>query len=84
MSNDVIEPLQPSIRSSPCLSLLLLLLLFEGLVQKKKLTTNPYSLYSEIEFWSGKPSRLHDRIRYLRVEGSSSDDPTWKIERLAP
>ncbi|KAK7690006.1 hypothetical protein QCA50_006648 [Cerrena zonata] len=38
----------------------------------------------EIEFWSGKPSRLHDRIRYLRVEGSSDDDPKWKIERLAP
>jgi pyridoxamine-phosphate oxidase len=39
---------------------------------------------SEIEFWSGKPSRLHDRVRYLRVEGSSDDHPQWKIERLAP
>ncbi|GJE98291.1 pyridoxamine 5'-phosphate oxidase [Phanerochaete sordida] len=38
----------------------------------------------EIEFWMGKPSRLHDRVRYLRVEGSSDDDPQWKIERLAP
>lgn len=32
----------------------------------------------EVEFWSGKPSRLHDRVRYLR------DGEDWKIERLAP
>lgn len=32
-----------------------------------------------IEFWQGKPSRLHDRFRYRR-EG----DCAWKIERLAP
>ncbi|KAF8908981.1 hypothetical protein CPB84DRAFT_1674021 [Gymnopilus junonius] len=38
----------------------------------------------EVEFWSGKPSRLHDRIRYLRKEGSSDEHPTWKIERLSP
>jgi len=34
---------------------------------------------SEVEFWAGKPSRLHDRVRYLR----KSDD-SWAIERLAP
>ncbi|OBZ71363.1 Pyridoxine/pyridoxamine 5'-phosphate oxidase [Grifola frondosa] len=38
----------------------------------------------EVEFWLGKPSRLHDRVRYLRIEGSPDDAPQWKIERLAP
>jgi pyridoxamine 5'-phosphate oxidase len=33
----------------------------------------------EVEFWQGRPSRLHDRIRYRRGDG-----PTWIIERLAP
>lgn len=32
-----------------------------------------------IEFWQGRPNRLHDRIRY-----SLTDDYEWKIERLAP
>jgi pyridoxamine 5'-phosphate oxidase len=31
-----------------------------------------------MEFWQGRPSRLHDRIRYERANGS------WRIERLAP
>jgi pyridoxamine 5'-phosphate oxidase len=33
----------------------------------------------EIEFWQGRPNRLHDRIRYA-VES----DYSWTIERLAP
>lgn len=33
----------------------------------------------EIEFWQGRPSRLHDRFQYTRAE-----DGAWKIERLAP
>ena len=32
-----------------------------------------------VEFWQGRPSRLHDRLQY-----SLQDDGTWKIERLAP
>ncbi|PCJ93243.1 MAG: pyridoxamine 5'-phosphate oxidase [Flavobacteriaceae bacterium] len=32
-----------------------------------------------IEFWQGRPNRLHDRIRYIM-----SEDFSWKIERLAP
>jgi pyridoxamine 5'-phosphate oxidase len=31
-----------------------------------------------LEFWQGRPHRLHDRIRY-RLEGSA-----WRRERLAP
>jgi pyridoxamine 5'-phosphate oxidase len=33
----------------------------------------------EVEFWQGRPNRLHDRIRYQLQE-----DYFWKIERLAP
>lgn len=32
-----------------------------------------------IEFWQGRPSRLHDRLRYGR-----QDDGSWRIERLSP
>ena len=32
-----------------------------------------------IEFWSGRPSRLHDRLRYTR---ESNDN--WRIERISP
>jgi len=31
-----------------------------------------------LEFWQGRPSRLHDRIRYRLADGE------WVIERLAP
>jgi len=32
-----------------------------------------------IEFWQGRPNRLHDRFLYTRL-----DQQVWKIERLAP
>lgn len=31
-----------------------------------------------IEFWQGRLNRLHDRLRYVREDGS------WRVERLAP
>jgi pyridoxamine 5'-phosphate oxidase len=34
---------------------------------------------SRIEFWQGRPSRLHDRFRYLKQA-----DGKWLIERLSP
>ena len=33
----------------------------------------------EVEFWQGRPNRLHDRIRYKLLE-----DFNWKIDRLSP
>lgn len=33
----------------------------------------------EIEFWQGRSSRLHDRLRYTLI-----DNGNWKIERLSP
>ena len=33
----------------------------------------------EVEFWQGRPNRLHDRIRY-----SSQEDFSWKTDRLSP
>lgn len=33
----------------------------------------------ELEFWQGRPNRLHDRIRY-----HLQDDYNWRIDRLSP
>lgn len=33
----------------------------------------------QIEFWQGRPNRLHDRLRYTLTEKLD-----WKLERLAP
>ena len=32
----------------------------------------------DVEFWQGRPNRLHDRLRYRRA------DQGWRIERLSP
>jgi pyridoxamine 5'-phosphate oxidase len=34
---------------------------------------------ASVEFWQGRPSRLHDRLRYRR-----QPDGSWCIERLSP
>ena len=31
-----------------------------------------------VEFWQGRTDRMHDRLRYRRVEDG------WSIERIAP
>lgn len=36
-------------------------------------------ILSSIEFWQGRPNRLHDRFQYTRCETSG-----WQIDRLAP
>jgi pyridoxamine 5'-phosphate oxidase len=34
-----------------------------------------------VEFWQGRPSRLHDRFRYEKVGGEGGE---WKVQRLSP
>ncbi|MBC8986562.1 pyridoxamine 5'-phosphate oxidase [Pedobacter sp. N36a] len=52
---------------------------FEGQEIPRPLHWGGYLLSpTHIEFWQGRPSRLHDRINYHLVEGS------WIINRLAP
>jgi pyridoxamine 5'-phosphate oxidase len=42
-------------------------------------TWGGYRLAHEtLEFWQGRPNRLHDRLRYRRAAGG------WRVERLAP
>ena len=40
---------------------------------------------SSIEFWQGRPNRLHDRLRYRCVPpGTPGRDAVWTVERLSP
>ena len=38
---------------------------------------------SSVEFWQGRPSRLHDRLRFRRADGDCADGD-WIVERLSP
>jgi pyridoxamine 5'-phosphate oxidase len=52
---------------------------YEGKVVPKPEHWGGYELIPDyIEFWQGRPSRLHDRIIYELVDGH------WEIGRLAP
>jgi pyridoxamine 5'-phosphate oxidase len=53
---------------------------FEGITIPRPPHWGGYRVIPEyIEFWQGRPSRLHDRLAYQKnAEG------TWNIERLAP
>lgn len=38
-----------------------------------------------VEFWQGRESRLHDRLRYRRAgEGEQANEEGWVVERLSP
>jgi pyridoxamine 5'-phosphate oxidase len=41
-----------------------------------------------VEFWQGRPSRLHDRLRFVRTTGDApaalDDAAQWRVERLSP
>lgn len=53
---------------------------FEGQIIPKPNYWGGYQVTpNEIEFWQGRPSRLHDRIRYYRI---SPHD--WEFKRLSP
>ncbi len=52
---------------------------FEGKVIPRPPHWGGFGVIPEtIEFWQGRPSRLHDRLLYSKLENS------WKIVRLAP
>lgn len=57
---------------------------FEDQFQNKEIPRPPYwggfiVRPISMEFWQGRPNRMHDRIRF-----TLKDDYDWKIERLEP
>ena len=54
--------------------------LYEGREIERPTHWGGYRLHAErIEFWKGRPGRLHDRISY-----EMQSDGSWSIKRLAP
>jgi pyridoxamine 5'-phosphate oxidase len=54
---------------------------FSGTSMKRPPHWGGYRVLPEmIEFWQGRTSRLHDRLRYTKTLSAGG----WKIERLAP
>ncbi len=56
----------------------------EALYKGRDIPRPPYWVgyrlrHSTIEFWQGRPNRLHDRLRYRQVGGRG-----WILERLSP
>lgn len=52
---------------------------FEGKIVPRPESWGGYIVNpTEFEFWQGRPSRLHDRLRYRMENGE------WIVERLAP
>jgi pyridoxamine 5'-phosphate oxidase len=56
----------------------------EALYKGRDISRPPYWVgyrlrHSTIEFWQGRPNRLHDRLKYRQVDGEG-----WIIERLSP
>ena len=52
---------------------------FEGKKVERPLNWGGYRVTPiSIEFWQGRPSRLHDRVRY------TLDKENWKLNRLSP
>ncbi|MDQ1537122.1 MAG: pyridoxamine 5-phosphate oxidase [Actinomycetota bacterium] len=39
----------------------------------------------EVEFWAGRPNRLHDRLIFVRIlSGGLDDAAAWRVERRQP